>query len=364
MAATKYVIRAGGVGTRLWPYSRQSHPKQFHAMAGDRTMLQEAVERLEPVARPEDIYVSTGRGMEDLVRQQVPDLPEDQLIIEPALRNTGPAVGLECALLEARYPGCTIASLGSDHYIGRPDEFVALLEAAVAATDQHPEYLYAIAVVPTRPETGYGYIHKGERLCEAGGRTVYQAAEFTEKPDEARARQWVASGEYLWNTNMFVWRARTVLDLFARLEPEMHEVLERIGEAAGSEGADWRRAVAAEYGDLKAVAVDNAIIEPAPHVATLEGDLNWGDIGSWAALTDVLDTDEQGKLVRGEVLTIDSERVIAYGGHDKVVALVGVEDLVVVDTPDALLVCRRDQAQRVREVLERLRGDDRLKRYT
>lgn len=364
MSEVKYVVRAGGVGTRLWPYSRQSRPKQFHAMTGGRTMLQEAVERLEPVARLEDIYVSTGRGMEELVRQQVPDLPEDQLIVEPALRNTGPAVGLECALLEARYPGCTVASLGSDHYIGKPEEFLALLEAAARAADLHPEYLFTIAVVPTRPETGYGYIHKGPVLCEVAGRQVFRAVEFTEKPDEARARAWVESGQYLWNTNMFVWRARTVLDLFARLEPEMHAVLERIGAAAGAGGADWRRVVEAEYATLKAVAVDNAIIEPAPHVAALEGDLNWGDIGSWAALTDVLEADGQGNLLRGEVLTIDCERVIAYGGRDKLVALVGLEDLVVVDTDDALLVCRRDQAQRVREILERLRGDDRLRRYT
>lgn len=365
MAEVKYVIRAGGVGTRLWPYSRQSRPKQFHAMAGERTMLQDAVERLRPLAGPEDIYVSTGQGMEDLVRRQVPDLPEDQLIVEPALRNTGPAVGLECALLEARFPGCTIASLGSDHYIGRPEEFLALLAAAAAAADLHPEYLFTIAVVPTRPETGYGYIHKGPVLCEAAGRTVYRAVEFTEKPDEARARDWVAGGQYLWNTNMFVWRAATVLDLFARFEPEMHAVLERIGAAAaaGDGGADWRRVVEAEYGGLKAVAVDNAIIEPAPCVAALEGDLNWGDIGSWTALTDVLPADGQGNLLRGEVLTIDAERVIAYGVRDKLVALVGVEDLVVVDTEDALLVCRRDQAQRVREILERLRGDERLQRY-
>jgi len=366
MATVKYVIRAGGVGTRLWPYSRQSKPKQFHAMAGDRTMLQEAVDRLAPVVGIEDIYVSTGRGMEELVRQQVPDLPADQLIVEPALRNTGPAVGLECALLEARFPGCTVASLGSDHYIGRPDEFLDMLRAATLAADEYPEYLYTIAVKPTRPETGYGYIHKGDALCEAGGRTVHVATEFTEKPDEARAREWVDSGEYLWNTNMFLWRARTVLDLFARFEPEMYTVLERIGAAAGAAtgDGDWRQVVEAEYGGLKAVAVDNAIIEPAPCVATVEGDLNWGDIGSWAALTDVLETDGAGNLLHGEVVSIDASRVIAYGGRDKVVALVGVEDLVVVDTEDALLVCRRDQAQRVRDVLEKLRGDGRLQRYT
>ncbi|MFH1568604.1 MAG: sugar phosphate nucleotidyltransferase, partial [Gemmatimonadota bacterium] len=358
----KFVIRAGGVGTRLWPYSRATRPKQFHAMAGAATMLQEAVERLRPLADPGDIYVSTGKAMVELVRQQLPALPPDQLIVEPALRNTGPAVGLECALLEARFPGCTVASLGSDHYIGRPEELVALLRAAAEAADAHPDYLFTIAVQPTRPETGYGYVHKGEVLCRAAGRPVYRALEFTEKPDEERARRYVASGEYLWNTNMFVWRAATMLELFAHFQPATSAVLERIRAAAA--GPEWRALVEAEYAGLEAVAIDNAIIERAERVATLEGDLSWGDIGSWAALTDVLPMDESGNLVRGRVLAIDARGVVAYGGRDKLIALVGVEDLVVVDTEDALLVCRRDQAQRVREILERLKADPDLTRYS
>ena len=150
----KFVIRAGGVGTRLWPYSRQTRPKQFHAMAGERTMLQEAVARIAPIAGADDIYVSTGVGMEELVREQLPDLPDDHLIVEPALRNTGPAVALECTLLEARWPGCTIASLGSDHYIGIPDVFNRLLTAAASAADQHPETLFTVGVRPPRAETG------------------------------------------------------------------------------------------------------------------------------------------------------------------------------------------------------------------
>jgi len=362
MSKVKYVIRAGGVGSRLWPFSRASHPKQFHAMSGPRTMVQEALERLLPLASLDDIFVSAGTGMADLVREQVPELLPDHLILEPALRNTGAAVGLECALLEARYPGCTIASLGSDHYIGRPEEFRRLLGAATAAADLHPEYLFTVGVRPTRAETGYGYIHQGDVLCEADGEVVFQVLDFTEKPDGARAQQYVESGKYLWNTNIFVWRAATVLDLFARFEPDMREILARIGRAATD--PNWEEVVASEYPGLRSVAIDNAIVEPAPRVATLEADLNWGDIGSWAALTDVLSVDGDGNLLQGEVLTIDARNVVVYGGADKLIALVGVEDLVVVDTEDALLVCRRDEAQRVREVLERLKSEPRLQRYT
>ena len=357
----KFVIRAGGVGTRLWPFSRARRPKQFHAMAGKRTMIQDAVARIATLAGPDDIFVSTGTDMAGLVSEQIPGLENDHLIIEPALRNTGPAVGLECALLEARYPGCVVASLGSDHYIGKPDEFCRLLAIAEEAVQQHPDCLVTIGIKPTRAETGYGYIHKGDVFCRIGDEDVYRVPEFVEKPNAALAAEYLDSGDYLWNSNMFVWKAATVLDLFARFEPRMHVALMAIAEAARAGAAD--AAIGELYPQLPAIAIDNAVIERAPTVAMLEGDLNWGDIGTWAALTDVLPPDADGNLLKGRVEVLGARNVTAYGGADKVIALIGVEDLVVVDTPDALLVCRKDEAQRVKEILERLRGRD-LSRFT
>ena len=168
----KIVIRAGGIGTRLWPYSRKNHPKQFHALVGPCSMIQEAVARVRPLAGPEDLYISTGVDSVSQVREQLPELREDQLIVEPALRNTGPAVGLECALLEARYPGCTVASLGSDHHIGKPEEFCRLLQVAEAALEELPDALFTLGVMPTRVETGYGYIHKGEVMAMVSGEPI------------------------------------------------------------------------------------------------------------------------------------------------------------------------------------------------
>ena len=349
----KFVIRAGGFGTRLWPFSRTTRPKQFHRMVGERTMLQEAVRRIRPLVGVRDLLVSTGSELVALVREQLPELPPTGLVVEPALRNTGPAVGLECVLLESRYPGCTVASLGSDHHIGKPEEFCRLLRAAGEAAEEDPDTLFTLGVKPTRVETGYGYIQKGGVARRVNGVPVYGVARFREKPDETTARAYVESGDYLWNSNMFVWKARTVLALFEQFEPDLHRILMRIQAAVGT-GAE-RTAIEREYPRMKEVAIDNAIIERAPSVATLEADIDWSDIGSWGALQDILPVDAEGNLISGDVLNLDSRDVTAYGVEGKLIALVDVEGLVVVDTPDALLICRRDRAQRVRDVVAALR---------
>ena len=353
----KIVIRAGGVGTRLWPYSRKKRPKQFHAMTGDTSMLQDAVERVKPIAKLEDIYVSTGAETAGLVQEQLPGLSAHQVIVEPALRNTGPAVGLECALLEARDPGCIIASLGSDHFIGKNKEFCRLLSIAETALRDLPTHLFTLGVKPTRNETGYGYICRGPELANFSGVSIHDVESFTEKPDSEHAKSFVESGSYLWNSNMFVWKASAVLELFKRFEPEMYAGLMRISDAVGS--IHERDVIALEYPKLKQVAIDNAIIERADNVATIEADIEWGDIGSWAALTDVLPTDSSGNLFSGDVLSIASNNSTVYAGSKKVIALIGVEDLIVVDTEDALLVCRKEDAQRVREVIDNLQSEGR-----
>ena len=349
----KFVIRAGGVGTRLWPYSRARKPKQFHCMAGGQTMLQDAVARIGTIAAPADVYVSTGGPLRSLVSEQVPALRPEQLIVEPALCNTGPAIGLECALLEARHPGCTVASLGSDHYIGRPEEFCRLLQVADQALTDRPDYLLTLGVKPTRPETGYGYIRRGPMLAWVHGTPVYAVAEFTEKPAAQQAAEYAASGHYLWNSNTFVWKAATVLELFARFEPEMCAGLRRIQAAVGT--PEEEAVIAREYPKLKPISIDHALVERAPKVATLEADIDWGDIGSWAALTDVLPTDAAGNLLSGEVVALDAAGSTVYGQADKIVLLLGVEDLVVVDTEDALLVCAKGAAQQVKDAVDHLK---------
>ena len=348
----KFVIRAGGIGTRLWPLSRKSKPKQFHALTGERTMLQEAVNRLNSLAKMDDLYVSTGAELVDSVREQLPDLSVKNAIVEPALRNTGPAVGLECALLEARFPGCTIASLGSDHHIGKPEEFCRLLKVAEDALEDRAETLFVLGVKPTRADTGFGYIQKGDVIEKINNEPVYAVASFTEKPDAETAKTYLESGQYLWNSNMFVWKARTMLDLFAKFEPEIYVLLEQIGTAAkvGRE-AD---VIAEVYPQMKNIAIDHAIIERASDIATLQADIEWSDIGAWGALTDVLPADENGNVLHGNVLSLNAKNTTVYGSKDKVIALVDVENLIVVDTGDALLIVPRDSSQRVKDVVAAL----------
>ena len=229
----KFVIRAGGVGTRLWPLSREHDPKQFHALTGERTMLQEAVHRLRPLAAMDDLYISTSATLVHRVREQVPELALENIIVEPAQRNTGPAVGLECALLEARFPGCAIASLGSDHHIGAPGEFCRLLKVAEDALSDRAETLFTLGVKPTRADTGFGYLQKGEVIATVNDEPIYDVAAFEEKPDAETAKTYLESGRYLWNSNMFVWKASAMLRLFAEFEPEIYALLEQIAAAVG-----------------------------------------------------------------------------------------------------------------------------------
>lgn len=350
----KFVIRAGGIGTRLWPFSRRQKPKQFHALVGDRSMLQTAVDRIGSIAKAEDVYVSTGATLAKGVSQQLPDLTSNRLIVEPALRNTGPAVGLECVLLEAAFPGCVVASLGSDHHIGKPEEFCRLLEVAEAAVDANPDELVLIGVKPCRAETGFGYIQKGEVFHEANGEPVYRVGGFKEKPDAATAESYVSSGDYLWNSNMFVWRAARVLELIEEFEPDLHAGLMEIKAAVGTDAQ--QSTLERVYPRLKEIAIDNAVLERAEWVAVVEADIDWSDIGSWGALADVLPVDEHGNLVSADAITVDTTGSTVYAPDGKLVALIGVDNLVVVDSGDALLIVPKDEVQRVREIVDKL-GD-------
>ncbi len=363
----KIVIRAGGVGTRLWPWSRSDRPKQFLPLFSGKSPVQVAWARFRQtgLAGANDIFLSVGKESLDLVLDQLPEIPRDHIIPEPAVRDTAAAIGLETLWVTRAEGRSTIASLGSDHYVGKPDAFIEALRAAESFIAENPGYLVAIACQPTRVETGYGHIKKGAELGSFDGLPVHKVAAFTEKPDFPTAQEYTASGQYLWNANFFVWDSETLMKQFREFEPEMYESLIELEEALKTPEA--REALRTTYPRLKKVAIDYAVLEPAARagrMAVIPVDMQWSDIGSWATMTDAFPADADGNLLMAPALTEGTKNttVLSRNPERKVIATIGLDGMVIVDTKDALLICPKDQCGRVKKLVERMRQGEQWKK--
>lgn len=315
-------------------------------------MLQETVDRLRDAFDAASIYVTTNAAYADLVRASLPEIPVDNIILEPAARETANGIGLACAVVAARHPGAIVATFNSDHAITNPD--VLLRGTAVAmdfvADEANADMVVTFGIRPRYPETGYGYIRRGAVLVPAGEYTIFAVDQFVEKPDLARAKQYLDAGIYEWNAGMFVFRAAAMLEKFARHLPDNYAGLARIGAAVGTPAYD---AVLTEvFPTLPKVSVDYGILEKDDRVAVLPLALSWSDVGSWAALRDLVASHTRENISRGELITHNSEGL--YVRSAKPVVAIGVEDLVIVETDDAILVCDRDHAQDVSRVVKDL----------
>ncbi len=352
------VIRAGGAGSRLWPVSRKLAPKQFHAFLSERTMLQEALDRVRDIAPIEDIFVSTNTQCKELVLEQCSEIPAQNLIIEPARKDTAAAIGLESIMIAKRDPNAIVASLGSDHSVRLTKEFQDALLAAEGFVKAHPEYIVPIAIEPQHPDTSMGYIQYGEKIEEVNGVTVHEVIRFTEKPDAATAKEFFEAGNYLWNANMFVWSVKTILDLYKTHLPEMYAELEKIADAIGT--PDQERVLHEVYPTLEKVAVDYAIIEKTHKIATIPASIGWNDIGDWSRLKDELSASEaENVVINAEHQNVESNNVLIYrNGKKKLIATIGLDDLVIIDTDDALLIAKKSQTQRVKDIVEALEAAD------
>lgn len=342
------VIMAGGSGTRLWPLSRRAQPKQALKLIGDRTMFQHAVDRLAPLFTPERIFVVTNAQMAAVLRPQAPEVPAENFILEPSGRDSAPAAGLAAVYLSQRDPDATMVILTADHYIVDTAQFRAVLAAAeqVAADDT----IVTLGIRPMYPATGFGYIQLGESQVIVDGFRVYRSGGFTEKPDQKTALRFLEEGRYVWNSGMFVWRAGRLLAEFAAQLPDLYASLNRIGAAAGT--PDAKRVLAEVWPSLRRVSIDFGIMEHAANVSVIPVDIGWSDIGSWGALLDVLSGDDRGNVAAAELLTVDTHG--CYVRSDRLVAAIGLKDVVIVDTPDVLLVCPRTRAEEVKELVNRL----------
>lgn len=340
---------AGGRGERLWPKSRKALPKQFLSLTGDgKTMIQLTVERITPLVPIEDIFVCTNADYVHLVEEQLPALPKENILCEPMGKNTAPCIALGQAVMEERYDEAVMFVLASDSYIKYNSIFLnALLDASTVA--EEGENLVTLGITPDYPEVGYGYIRFDP--SKRTGR-AFKVERFVEKPDLATAKAYLATERYLWNSGMFIWKLSSIKKALASHCPEIYKEMEHI--RASFHTAEEAHVLEKSYAAMPSISIDYAVMEKADQIFTVPGSFGWNDVGSWQALDIIQQGNEAGNVVSGNAVTIDTRRCIIQG-NDRLIATVGLENLVIVDTPDALLVCNKSDTAGIKRILENLR---------
>lgn len=345
------VIMAGGSGTRFWPQSRKHRPKQLLNIVGEKTMIRATVERVLPIISFDRILVVTGGSHEEKIRAQLPEIANTSIVAEPVGRNTAPCIALAAYKLRKTEPDAVMAALPADHLIGREDEFVKALDSAYHIALE-TEQLITFGIIPDRPETGYGYIQRGAAIAEKDGLRAFKVVRFVEKPDLKTAQAYLKRDDYLWNSGMFVWKVSTIIAALERYLPAVSRAMEKIEDDLNTERE--AAVINSLYEELPDISIDYGIMERAEEVLVIPIDVGWNDVGSWTSLQDVWNTDEDGNAVKGEALSLRSSGCVV-SSPQKLTALVGVQDLIVVDTPDAILVCRKDSAQDIKQLQKLLK---------
>ncbi len=346
------IIMAGGSGTRFWPKSRRDRPKQLLRLHGEASMLQQTVARIAPLVPPERILIITGADQAEATREQLPGLPSENVVAEPCPRDTAPCVGLAAAIVAHRDPEGTMVVMPADHVIEPAEDFLRTVRAAVEVVDEDPTAFVTFGIKPTRPETGYGYIERGDLLGHPEAIALYRVVRFREKPDRTTAEQFLASGNFFWNSGIFIWRAQAILDGLRDHRPKLFEPIDRVARALGTPEAV--AVIAQEYPGMEKVPIDKAVMENAPNVRVLEVTYNWNDVGDWRALAELVAPDSQGNAIQGKVLAVETSGSIIVSDNDQLIATLGVEDLVIVQSGDATLVARKDQLDKLKALVEGL----------
>ncbi len=350
-------ILAGGSGTRLWPLSRSKRPKQLLPLISERSLIQETADRIESLVSPDQIFIVTERSHSDDIKAQLPAIPERNFVIEPVRRGTAPALALAALIIQSVAPEAVMASLHSDAVITNPTEFLRALQVAENAAASS-DYLVTLGVKPASAAINLGYIQTGEKLDDLTGGPVYRALRFVEKPNVERAREYVESGSYFWNSGIFVWRVSVIMSLFEQLMPGLYRHLMVIKSHIGT--SDEARVIADVYPLMEKETIDYGILEKAPKVAMVPTDMGWSDVGSWRELMEVCPPNQGSNLVRGTHLGLDTEGTLVFATQKPVVTI-GLRDLVIVDTGDVLLVSTREKAQDVKKIVEQLETDEELR---
>lgn len=341
------VIMAGGGGTRFWPLSRKDLPKQFLNLTGTDILVNETIDRLAASVDKKNIFVVTNAAQSELMYQSTEGrLREDHILAEPAARNTSACIAYAAMEIVKKYGDGVMCIFPSDHYIKEPENFEHVIERAIR-TAEDTDALVTIGIKPTFASTGYGYI----KYIGESEKDYLTVEEFVEKPDVKTAKSYLKAGTYLWNSGMFVWRASTILRHFQELLPDVYACIAEIGDAMNTKLE--RETINRVYPTIPKISIDYGIMERSKNVLVVEGDFGWNDVGSWDALRALYDADENGNIIYGEQIHIDTKNCISYA-KSKLIAALGVEDLIIVETDDAVLVCHKDKAQDVKKIVEGL----------
>lgn len=354
------LIMAGGGGTRFWPRSRQSRPKQFLTLAGEHSLLQQTLERVEVLTPPARTWIITGAAYTAETARQLPTLPPERIVGEPCGRDTAACIGLGAALVLRDDADAVMLVMPADHVIEPAQEFRRAALVAEQMVNEHPNALVTFGIRPTFPATGYGYIERGDELAQRQGVPVYRVGSFREKPHVELAEEFVASGRHYWNSGIFVWRAATILRALHANQPRLAAAVERIAEAWDTPQAD--DVLTKEYAALDRISIDYAVMEKAAEVLVVQAPFQWDDVGSWLALERRHPQDAQDNTVLANHLGIDTHRCVIAGETDKLIATLGVSDLIIIQDGDAILVAHREEEGNIKKIVEQLKNTG-LERY-
>ena len=314
-------------------------------------MIQKTVKRLGKIVEPEDVFVVTNAAYREIVETQLPQIPKENILSEPCARNTAPCIAYAAAVIKKKYDDAVMLVLPSDHLIGYVNIYHRALRKAIAAAEEG-QNLVTIGITPTYPETGYGYINFGDEKGDA-----FEVERFVEKPDLATAKKYLASGDYLWNSGMFVWKVSSIMANIQKFMPEVYDGASRIGESFGTD--DFEEVLIREFEAFPSESIDFGIMEKAENIYTIPGSFGWDDVGSWLAMERINETDDDKNYIEGDVIAVDSKRTTICGGK-RLIAAVGTRDLIIVDTDDVLLVCSKNSTQDVKKVISKLKGQERF----
>jgi len=347
------VIMCGGSGSRFWPKSRKMYPKQFLNTVGERTMIQLTVDRISKFIPLENIYMVTNKCHVNTIKEQVPQILEENLIIEPMIKETAACIGYSAVKLLKNDPEAVMIVLPSDHYIEDEVKFMETLKQGldIACRDS---CLVTMGIRPTRPETAYGYIETGKSIEGILKIPTYKIKRFTEKPNREKAQEFIDKGTYLWNSGMFIWKAAVLLKQYKKFLPDMYQCLKRMGEYIGT--PEEAEIVEEEYHKIDGISIDYGILEKTWDVYVMESSFSWDDIGNWTALERYMYKDENGNSIKGEHTVLDTHNCILYG-EKRLIAALGVEDLIIVETEDVILVCKKDRDQDIKLLIKELQKD-------